>query len=530
MRRDSRTRSRTRAALRTTFLALVVFAAWAVPAQADPHPGDSTNVAIIDGVSVINGGSFPTTTSGPTGAFTDFTFTNLPTANVSAANLAGFDTVLLNVASPGMSCDVGTLTAGQQADLASFLNGGGKLIIYDSECQPQDYSWLPRPFATANPGALGGTGTMNIVEQNLLASNNSADPHFIDEQLLGQQTDAVGDMNVLTTNDPNICLHMSGTNAAQQTGATHVYYPSGSGLLIYNGFDVDFLSTGTSPDASTPAGNLAKIWLQELQQPLDGQGLACGVSVVGISLTPADATNPAGTTHTVTAKRTDTAGDPVSGDTISFTVTGANAGATGTCSPATCVADANGEVKFTYTGTNLGVDEIVACFTPSGGSPTCSRAVKKTWTQALPGPYKESCGASKKQIGTDAGETITGTTGSDLLKGKGGNDKIAGLESDDCLFGNKQDDKMKGGDGDDLMRGGDNDDIVKGNAGKDDIRLNDGKDKANGGPGNDKIKAQGQKRSEGGIDTVNCGSGDEDRTTVDPWDEVKKNCEHVTVV
>jgi hypothetical protein len=336
-------------------------------------------VGIISDTFVINGGEFPTATSGPTGSFTDFTFTNIPVASVNAATLAAHDTVLLNVASTGMSCDVNNLSAAQKTDLVTFLNGGGKLIIYDSECPAQDYSWLPHPFTTANPGALGGTGTVNIVEDNFLGTDTAGDPHFIDEVLLGQQTDAVGDMNVLTTQDPSICLHMSGTNAANQTGPTHVYYPSGSGLLIYNGFDVDFLGSTTVPDASTPGGNLAKIWLQELQQPRDGSGLACAIAVVGISLAPQQATNAVGASHTVTATVTDQSGAPRPNVLVTFQVTGANAGASGTCNPASCQTDANGQVSFTYLGSTVGPDSITACFTQAGNQ-VCSAPATKTWT------------------------------------------------------------------------------------------------------------------------------------------------------
>jgi hypothetical protein len=496
-------------------------------AQATPHAGQSVNVAVIDGTSSINGGALPTTTTGPTGAFTDFTFTNLPAANVSTANLAPFDTAVLNVASPGMGCDVDTLTAGQKADLVTFLNAGGKLIIYDSECATQDYSWLPHPFTTANPGALGGTGTVNVVEDNFLGNDIVGDPHFIDETILGTDTDAVGDMNVLTTVDPSICLHMSGTNALQQSGATHAYYQSGSGLLIYRGFDIDYSNTGSIPDATTGDGNLAKIWLQELQQPLDGSGLACAAAVVGISLTPRNAVNPVGTTHTVTATRTDSGGNPVSGVLIGFTVSGVNAGATGTCNPADCTTDANGQVTFTYTGANAGDDQIVACFTPQVGAPVCSAAANKTWQGTAGGPYGESkcVGITITGIdllGTDLDEVLTGTELSDQVRGREGKDKINGLGDADCLFGNADNDKINGDEGADLIRAGSGNDKVKGNDGNDNIKLQDGDDNGKGGPGDDRIKAQAR-----GKDHVNCGSGD-DAVIADRKDTIAKNCEHVS--
>jgi hypothetical protein len=124
---------------------------------------------------------------------------------------SGCDTVLLNVASPGLACDVDILSAPQKADLVAFVARGGKLIIYDSECPPQNYSWLPFPFTTSNPGALGARGTLTIVEENFLSTTDPADSHFIDAAALGTSTDAVGDMNVMTTFDPNWCLDASGT-------------------------------------------------------------------------------------------------------------------------------------------------------------------------------------------------------------------------------------------------------------------------------------------------------------------------------
>jgi hypothetical protein len=106
-----------------------------------------------------------------------------------------------------------------------------------------------------------------------------------------------------------------------------------------------------------------------------------------ICLTPTDATNPVSTNHTVTAHVQSTsspacpAGPAVSGQLVSFTVTGQNAGAGGTCSPVSCVTDVNGNVSFTYTGgPTAGSDVINASFT-SGGT-TQTTTAKKTWTAA----------------------------------------------------------------------------------------------------------------------------------------------------
>jgi hypothetical protein len=147
----------------TMFIFLLAFLTFFVLPPDVVAATPSVNVAYIDSLSVISGGSFPTTTTGPTGSFNSFSFFPLPVASVSSAALgpggicgqAGCDTVLLNVASPGIACNTGVLTVQQKAGLVNFLASGHKLIIYDSECAPQDYSWLPYPFTTNNPGAQG---------------------------------------------------------------------------------------------------------------------------------------------------------------------------------------------------------------------------------------------------------------------------------------------------------------------------------------------------------------------------------------
>ena len=334
---------------------------------ADPHPGQSVNVAIIGSPGVINGGTFPTT--GVVGELGDFTFTNLAPSNVDSTHLAAYDTVLLNVASSEMGCNVNTLSAGAKTDLVTFVNNGGKLIIYDSECQAQDYSWLPYSFTTNNPGAMGATGTLTITEENILSDSTPGDIHYIDYGALGSSTDAVGDMNVMTTLDSNWCLDMSGTNFNQVTGPVHAYAKYGNGLIIYNGLDVDYLGSGWDP-----ADGLRKIWVQELQA--SSVLLPCGIKVVGITLTPASATNYVGDSHTVTATLTDLLANPQAGIDVTFSVSGVNPGVSGTCNPSDCKSDANGEVTFTYTASNVGQDTITACFVDGGGQTKCDQATK----------------------------------------------------------------------------------------------------------------------------------------------------------
>jgi hypothetical protein len=114
-----------------------------------------------------------------------------------------------------------------------------------------------------------------------------------------------------------------------------------------------------------------------------------------ITLTPAEATNPAGTSHTVTAHVT-RGGEAVSGQAVTFAVTGQNNGATGVCSspsPTTgkaaaasdCSTNSNGNVSFTYSDTNgAGDDTITASFTDGASGTTPQATAKKHWKACEP--------------------------------------------------------------------------------------------------------------------------------------------------
>jgi hypothetical protein len=109
-------------------------------------------------------------------------------------------------------------------------------------------------------------------------------------------------------------------------------------------------------------------------------GVGITTTAPNLALDPTTDTNPVGTPHTVTATVTNSDDTPRSGVTVSFVVTGANAGATGTCAPATCVTGADGKVAFTYTGTTVGDDTINAAITVDGTRQTATAA--KTWVEA----------------------------------------------------------------------------------------------------------------------------------------------------
>ena len=350
-----------------------------IDAVLGPLANRSKNVVIIGGRSIWSGGTLPVT--GPAGELGDFTFTEmLPTA-VSAASLAPYDTAVLNVASSAMQGTTATLTVQQKQDLVAFVGAGKKLIIYDSECPTVDYSWLPYPFVTANPGQMGATGTLTIVEDNTLSSRDRNGPYYIDAAHLSTETDAVGDMNVMTTKDPHWSIDMDGTNAIPATGAVHTYADyigtGGTGLIIYDGLDQDYQG-----DTGDPW--MRKIWYLELAQVFNPSNLPGSVRVVGISLSPVSGVKTVGQSHTVTATVTDTKGVPQAGVTVTFSVvTGPNAGASGTYAPADHKTGADGKVSFTYTGLGgAGTDEIRAGFVNGAGQTITSQGVIVQWQGA----------------------------------------------------------------------------------------------------------------------------------------------------
>jgi hypothetical protein len=98
-----------------------------------------------------------------------------------------------------------------------------------------------------------------------------------------------------------------------------------------------------------------------------GAAAAVGQTTGVLTLTPPAATNPVGTTHTLTATLT-----PAQSAIIQFTSTGAHT------VTILCLAPA-GQCTVSYTGTNPGLDTITACVFPCGpGDPTA--VATKLWT------------------------------------------------------------------------------------------------------------------------------------------------------
>ena len=119
--------------------------------------------------------------------------------------------------------------------------------------------------------------------------------------------------------------------------------------------------------------------------------LASTTAVVGegILLAPVSASNPVGTSHTVTATVQDDSGNPIVGRDVTFTiVSGPHVGQTSTVQ-----TDASGEATLTYTGTSTGTDVIEATMVDSHGNLVTSNQVTKEW-YSVGGPTVESADIS----------------------------------------------------------------------------------------------------------------------------------------
>ena len=155
---------------------------------------------------------------------------------------------------------------------------------------------------------------------------------------------------------------------------------------------------GTDPNTNTTACGESYVLVA-------GQGIV--VTAPNLTLTPASGTDPAGGTHTVTANVTQ-GGAALSGQTVSFQVTGQNAGVTGTCAPAGCVTDASGNVTFTYSDTKgAGTDTINASVTIAGSTQHATAA--ETWTAAANQPPVATNSSVTTPQNTPVGATLTAT-------------------------------------------------------------------------------------------------------------------------
>jgi len=127
---------------------------------------------------------------------------------------------------------------------------------------------------------------------------------------------------------------------------------------------------------------------------------------LSLALAPASASNPVGTSHTVTATVTQD-GAPVSGKSVNFSIdSGPDAGRS-----SSAVTNASGQASFTYTNNGTaGTDDIAASI--SDGDATRSAHVTKTWV-AAPVPLAITLAPAEASNPVGTSHTVTATVTQD---------------------------------------------------------------------------------------------------------------------
>ncbi|MGH2746416.1 MAG: Ig-like domain-containing protein, partial [Actinomycetota bacterium] len=309
----------------------------------------------------------------------------------------------------------------------------------------------------------------------------------------------------------------------------------GSGDVTIVAF-FDLGEDNDDPDPGEPQDTSTKTWIVA-----EGRTIDCA---------PKEATNPTGTTHTVTCTVEDASGNPVEGEGVTFS----EAGQGELTSPSQRSTDQNGRVTATTTSNQEGTQTITATITDDlqgepdvdecdraagdpAGAPAgrCSDSVTKTWTAEE--QIDERCDDPGVQCGTDGDDNIVvqpGTTlvicgdgndvvnaeaadgvtiecdGSDDNPAPDGNKTITGSPGDDVIITGTGDDIINAGGGDDNVTGDGGDDQCHGQGGNDTINCGAGSDVVTGGPGNDNLRSQGGNdsiRGGGGNDIIRGGGG-----------------------
>jgi hypothetical protein len=186
--------------------------------------------------------------------------------------------------------------------LLDWVAAGHKLIIHDADIcgRGPDYSFLPYPFKTSNPGKQGKRGSALIfVEDNVMAHGRPGQPGYIDVTAWLAQPNELGDSNTIVNSDPRWCGHMALRNTNGAFGFSEAYATYGRGLIIYNGFDRDDsqltgyqtivareLAQGFNPDNLPCSARLGRFVVKTESQLVDQPMRAGQTYVYPLSLLP----------------------------------------------------------------------------------------------------------------------------------------------------------------------------------------------------------------------------------------------------
>jgi hypothetical protein len=372
---DRRTRGRVARLALLTFSVVALVGVFSVGSAAAANPK-----ALILGSTVSGGTSSLEATQAGIAGF-DVTVVDGPTwDSMTAAQFAAYQVLVIGDPTCG-----DTTSPGTAADLNKGVwqpvvmgSGGNKVIIgtdptYHNNGTTQRGDLLERngiAFAGAKAGATGAYIDISCESDYTSFGTPYA---FLD----GLTTHTAGSF---TTEYAPCFGAISIVAQSGPTSGLHDADLSNWGCSVHQSFKTwpsDYTPLAIATESSTKPYCATDV---------DTGALACGqpyILIAGsgitvtseISLTPASATNPVGTDHTVTAKIVNSDGAAVSGKTVTFTVeSGPNTGKTGTG-----VTNASGEATFTYHDDGgAGTDSISAVFTNDAGAQEKATATK-TW-------------------------------------------------------------------------------------------------------------------------------------------------------
>lgn len=383
----------------TTMLLAIIFATATAIAAILPVTNDAGGASdlanALNGTAVITGASFDTVTGGTPHAVADAPISSFPTNGSTFAILTTGDARFAD--DPNLAGDTGLSNGGvavrgdTDRDVSVLkidvdVPASANCLTFDFQFYSDEYpEWVNTQYNDAFIAELDSstwsTSGSTISAPNNFAFDPSNDVISINSSGNTAMTAAAA---AGTTYDGATPLLSAST---QITPGAHSLYLSifDQGDQIYDSaVFVDNLVVGFVPD---PEQNCVPG-----AQP----------KIYTMTLDPPTAENPEQTEHTVTATLLEQ-GAPLSGATITFTVSGANAGATGSD-----VTDAAGQGEFTWTGFVEGTDTVSACYdADSDGDCEAVASAVKNWLHV-----NEEPAAACTPTTNPAGKTIPGANAS----------------------------------------------------------------------------------------------------------------------
>ncbi len=326
--------------------------------------------------------------------------------NNAGSNATFFNNVFANVTSivkPKVDAAApGDVNFTQVEVNSGSIDGCGLYVIFNDPTQPSD-----KTVVLLFGGQDTNGETFNIT---LAEAINKSNPNLVLDLSLA--------ISFSTGNSQHSEIDVNSQRLTTSAGGFDDGQPSNGALLTVGGIgDTNANPSDPNSTASTlddelynliPFVNNGDTTITVFTtNPSDDDNIFAGALVLssaaivneGILLSPATATNPVNTSHTVTAKVQNDQGNPIVGRTVTFKIlSGPHAGLTGTGT-----TNASGVATFSYTGTSAGTDQIQASFVNSQGQTVTSNTVTKIWQGVTTDTTKPVCRVQS----TTAGPPVT---------------------------------------------------------------------------------------------------------------------------